>query len=540
MPTNPRNIKGPELGIADTFAFADLPEQFTPPAAVRNFRSRNAGSAAMLSTRPGKSRLFPGQYGGGNPVKAFCVVPQASGVSEYAATQCTRPTTWVQRRLGAIAGSVWIVAPDGGLIGGINELGTRSAGHTVLGSFVCCWHPTLPRVFLGTLINSGTQLYMGVHCYNIEDGSRVWQTFIGDANSTFQGSTTDLGRSIVANEMQTDGTDLLIAAGPYMYVVRVTDGVYMWRHDLTGWSQEVQGIRRRTLDRNQWLVSFDGTRAISGPVVGPDTDGHGRFARAGVFLYRRNTLLDARFERRTFSTQLDAGDPLYENHTGLRLSEKLFRRPRGARVNGFATSPLDDTFVVGMTNRGWGFNPSTHTPGDAVAPSTIAKFSANGQLVWEVDTQSIMAAYTGSWGTYYNDIPQTEGPGGPEFSVNALIVDSQNRVFAAGKRNQTSASAGHNVFAFDSDGALLWRLRLSGTIYQHCLRIDPNDGNLLAFGKRNSDWDNGVSAATNAHGWKIDAATGVVLSTFDLGQNVSVYAVDVNRSGQLVYCSDII
>ena len=549
-----RELTGPFKGAANNTTYLRTPLEYAPVSALQNVRVRRPGTGRPgWAPRPGLASLASGTFGNGNPVQAFAVIPKASGVTGYRTVSTALVGAGNQRTQAAISGNVWMRDADTGIMGSFKDLGTQTAGDTIIGAFHARWIAGTTRVvFINQLKKTSTgKLYLGVCCYETTDGSLVWRTFLDDRDSTNMppvGAKSDVGRDIVANGLSVDPVAapyVYITTGGYVWVLNKSTGEYLWRYDVDGWAFECQHAIRQPYSAGRLLVLFDGSPVVSAPATWTNYDNFARFWRAGIAGFTVNSAATPPLSRGTFGTQLDSSDPLYENHGTVRLSEKLLRRPRGARTFGFAVCPSASTsaagkFAVSFTNRGWGPNSATYQPDGSQAPTTVAMFDANGNYLWEADTDSLVNAYAGAWGTFYNDIPLVDGPAGPSTSINALGMDNDGDVYAAGTRNLPGVSDGYNVFKLSgADGTILWAVNLSGTIYQHCVCVDPQDGNVWVFGERNSNWTG--ASGVNAHGWKLSSSSGAVLKSVDLGSSPGrAFSIDVNTSGQLLYTTDTI
>jgi len=550
----PRRIVGPIGGASNNSAFIDQPFKFAPIGTIENVQV-----IAPVSKRPRFGRRaavvkkFGTQLAGGLPVQTGVSLARASGTAGYDKSNCAVASSYVNANLPAFAGMIWLLDPNTSMYRRIKDLSTQTAGDNVIGAFVISWHPTEAKVIVGILCTktpAHTVYYTIVSCYNTM-GERLWQTILDD-RSTPAGTPGTL--NIIPNEIHVGTLYTYVPCGPYVYVLDTAAGTFHTRYDAGGgWFDEAMQVLETDVSGGAgklWVLGMGS--ATTNAVVTTAANVQGWFFRSGVSRFTVGASPTG-FTRDNLTLELEAGT----NHGTYRLSSLLGRRPRGAIPYAFARLSNGD-FVIGFTNRGWNAD-GTLAPSSLSPPTTIARLTLgtlNGTLIWEADTDSrldphIVAAGP-SPGTYYNDIPDgtpgnntsvvdnVYGPGGPEPSINAIAVDASDNIYCGGRRNQTSATAGENLFSFTQHGEPRWKTRLSGMIHQHCIKVDPTDGHIWVGGFRNLNWD-GSGSATYAHLWKVNSSTGAVLMSQDLATaSVHCYGLSVNSSGQVAYVSDTI
>jgi outer membrane protein assembly factor BamB len=106
-----------------------------------------------------------------------------------------------------------------------------------------------------------------------------------------------------------------------------------------------------------------------------------------------------------------------------------------------------------------------------------------------------------------------------------------------------------NLFCFDADtGALLWSTNTGGKIQQNALAVDPTTGDVLVGMIRSAGYTqaDGSAATAQAEMLRIEGSSGLLLSTFDLTDNVTFngyigpasmagsYGIDVNSRGEVL------
>ena len=87
-----------------------------------------------------------------------------------------------------------------------------------------------------------------------------------------------------------------------------------------------------------------------------------------------------------------------------------------------------------------------------------------------------------------------------------------------------------------TDGAVAWQQTVAGLVYQNGIAFDPVSGLLVVVGVANDDYPD---AEEYAHVWKIDPASGAIISHFYLTKPVRVYGVDVHpTTGKILIVTD--
>lgn len=277
----PRRLTPPLRGAANNTALVDTPESFCPPDNLRNVRPYGSGSQERprMGPRPGLIKAFANQLGGGNRIQALTVVGRASGVSGYEPGEVTEVTGGTSRTGTTLAGCCWALDPQRGMFA---DFGTGYA-------YGVSWHPTLTRLAYFIITTSGGKTVTRVRYCDADTssgtfGTDLWETDCedkdpGDTAGTFP---------IYGNHILVDDTFTYVCAGPWLYVLRTSDGVYLQRYNMMGWSEECMSACIR--HDGKLCVAFRGTGAISGPVTTNIADtgagnGEGSHFRSGVMLF---------------------------------------------------------------------------------------------------------------------------------------------------------------------------------------------------------------------------------------------------------------
>jgi len=533
MATNsdPRPLQLPFRGVSDKTTYAQQGGDFCPPSLMRNVIPYALGSKRFgIGTRPGLTKQIAQQLGNGKAIQAMAVVERAAGVTGLQKGDAITPTG-TSRIAGPLHGHAFVLDPTGAMRIGLTDTRARGLAAAV------AWHPTERRFVYGSYYTTGGLGTTGLNMYDL-DGGRLWTAQLNDSASV----------PCYANQIVVGETYVFVAAAFWIWVFRTSDGAYVTRYDINGWSGEVMSIALRP---DGFLVAaFFGTSQPATMANQPSLTQDpysSQFKRSGVALFEvtnsdANPLVRTRYGETLVST-----DPWYESDHGYaRLSEILNRSPRGCIPFAMAVGPENEV-LVGITNQGWAWESSagSYNPDGTVGYTSLVKLDADGLLVFEVDTKSRRVPYTGGgWGVWYNDIPQIDGDddyentGTPKPSVNAVAVDSIGDIYVGGQRNLVSSTSIHKISG--STGAMIWSMDAGGCVEQHAMAIDPTDGNLWVGVMKNSAWTG--SGGTAATLLKLNAITGTVLMSYitNPAPTNGVWGVAVNSRGDVAFTSDYI
>lgn len=511
-------IQLPVRGVSDALPHIQQPGDLAGPEAARNIRLNAAGRAnATMGPREGLSEAFDA-IGTGGRVQALFNVSTASGVA-LRLGDSTVVSTGTSKPGLAIRGQAWIIDTDNSLALAFEDSAAPSPG-----AYSCSWHPDGTKAAMTSIYANGADVDSRVTLFNATTGATIWSTVIKDKEP---GGSPASPSILYANSVRVYNTFTFVCAGPYLYVLRTSDGEYLKRYNINGWAWEVQDARVRP--DNTLVVLFLGTSAVQGPVLASSYNA-GAYFRSAVALYTVNndtTINGSPLTLAQFGAKLDAADPNYEDHAHFRLSEKLGRRPRGMAPFALAVDSTGRT-AFGGTNTGFG--PTDATPPNGVGGySTVGVISAGSStatLAWEGDTLSRRDNWLGTGN--YNDIPYqadmqwipglADAPG-----VNGLAFDTDGNVYAVGRPN----SAGQNVFKLrGTDGALVWQNTTGALVHQHGVWYDSFSGLVTVVGVASDTWPD--SGGQTVHLWRFSPITGEIVSTFYLEQPVTAYGVDVH------------
>lgn len=540
----PRRLNPPLRGAANNTAMVDTPESFCPPANLRNVRPYGSGAQErpLMGPRPGLIKAFAAQLGGGSRIQALEVVGRASGVSGYEPGEINEVDGGVSRTAGALAGCCWALDSQRGMFA---DFGTGFA-------YQCAWHPTLRRVaYFIITTNSASLVVTRVRLCDADTtsgtfGTDLWETDIEDADP----GATPGSFPIYGNHLLVTATFTYVCAGPWLYVLRTSDGEYLQRYSMMGWAGECMGACVR--QDGKLAVAFKGTQVVTGPVttIIADTgagNGEGSHFRSGVMLFTVDSTAtdvdDDMLAETQFGTKKTNAYAYFEDHLYWRTSEHVAMQPRGRYCNSVAALP-DGGIVVATCNKGWGPN-STFAPDSSVSRRCVIKISSAGVLEWESSAFfGNDEAYTGTWGTYYNDIPYPGKPdndtNSPHPSADAIAVDPDGDIYVGGKQMPSNGTlTGYATLRKlrGTDGAVLWETDLGPWVAQNGLVYDTVNGVVVAVGKRTNAWE-GASGAY-AHLWFIDPATGEILASYDLAETgINAWGVGVSAFGDVAFATD--
>lgn len=527
-------IQLPVRGVSDALPHIQQPGDMAGPDAARNIRVNAQNKAnATMGPREGVVSAFEA-IGTGGRVQAMFNVSTASGTalrvgeSDDIGAGASKPGL-------PITGQAWVIDTDNSLALAFSDPSTDASGFS---AYSCSWHSDGTKAASACILidpetgKAGTRITM----FNVSTGAVLWTTLLQDKEPG--GSIGGDPFPIYANSVRVYNTFTYVTGGPWLFVLRTSDGVYLKRYSIDGWAWEVQDARVRP--DNKLAVLFKGTSTAQGPVTA-SSYGAGSYFRSAIALYTVNsdtTVNGTPLTLAQYGAKLDAGDPTYEDHPHFRLSQHLGRSPRGMAPFALAVGS-DGRVFFGGTNTGFG--PTDASPPDGTGGySTVGCISAGtstAALVWEGDTNSQRQNWQGTG--WYNDIPYTatgEWVPGLEDSpgVNGLAVDADGNVYAVGRLN----AAGYNVFKLrGTDGAIMWQATTGALAHQHGVWYDSFSGLVTVVGVANSDYPD--AGGQYAHLWRFNADSGEIVSTFYLGQPVTAFGVDVHpTTGKVLFVTD--
>ncbi len=547
-------------GAADFNASSDTPPDVCPPHAIRNVRMRTGTALRRRpGKRPGLAKVFGAAIGGGAKVQLLEVITKAAGTT-FALGTTTQASDGLSEKAEGLLGQAWFLDSNRAMFRAFRDpypalYGSTSPTPGNYGAFACGWHPDGSRAAVLTIVSKTytftdpitadiAKVISHVTMYNPDTDAAIWHTEIEDKEpgaGTVPANAANC-RDVLANSVRVYGTFTYVCAGPYVYVLRTGSGIYIKRYSIGNEAWEVMDCRVRP--DNTLVVLYLGTPVIAGPVVADDYV-QGAYFRSGLALFDITTDTSVNGDplvQRQFGAKKTNAYAYYEDQINFRFSEHSLASPRGCYPQGFGMGS-DGAAVVGRSNQGFG--PTVAFPPDSVAspPITVCKVSAGtgaATMLWEADTDSEERDWNGTG--WYNDIgidaagaPLGSPPAGPEQSVLAIAVSqTTSDVYAAGKR-----ANGFCVFGLrGDDGVIKWKRDLGGTIYQHCVAVDPVSGLVVVGGQRNSDWEGAGGAL--AHLWWLDPDTGEVRFHYDLDEVTSVFGLDVSSTGRLVYTTGFV
>lgn len=277
-----RRLHPPVKGAANHTATVDTPELFCPPDSIRNIRPYQHGNQRpRVGPRPGLVRAFSETLGGGAAVQAMTVVSRASGVSGYEPGEFQHVTSGVSRSSGTLAGHVWCFDQSHGMF---CDAGAGTGEY----AYGACWHPSLRRLVYYTAA-LGPAFVTRVRMIQADPesgtpGATVWMTDIGLQGP---GVSPQIG-PIYGNAVLVTDVFVFVCAGAWVHVLRTSDGTYLNRYDMNGWSQKATACCLRP--DGLLAVCFIGSNVVRDPVTTNDADtgafnGEGSHFRSGVALF---------------------------------------------------------------------------------------------------------------------------------------------------------------------------------------------------------------------------------------------------------------
>ena len=532
MPGTP--IQLPVRGVSDALPHIQQPGDMAGPEAARNIRVNAIGGArATMGPREPYTAAFEA-IGTGGRVQALFNVSTASGTS-LRLGDCSDIGAGTSKPGLGIAGQAWIIDTDNSLALAFEDPSSDAAGY---GAYSCSWHPDGTKAASACILIDPATGVAGtrITLFNVTTGAVVWTTLLQDKDPG--GAIASPPFPIYANSVRVYNTFTYVTGGPWLFVLRTSDGAYLKRYDINGWAWEVQDARVRP--DNTLAVLFKGTSSVQGPVTASSYSA-GSFFRSAVALYTVNndtTVNGTPLTLAQYGAALADTDPNYEGHPHFRFSEKLGRSPRGTSPFALAVGS-DGRVFCGGTNTGFG--PTDATPPDGTngysSVFAISAGTSTASLVWEADTESPRTNWLGTG--WYNDIPYDAGgawiPGLEDSpGVNGLAVDTDGNVYAVGRLN----AAGYNVFKLrGTDGAIMWKATTGALAHQHGVWYDSFSGLVTVVGVANDDYPD--AAGQFAHLWRFNPASGELVSTFYLEKPVPAYGVDVHpTTGKVLFVTE--
>ena len=598
----------PRRGVSDAPPFTAQEPDICPATAMRNAWPREVGRKRYnLSTRDKITQLFA--VGAGSRVQAMGVVGTASGVTGYDNTDTTEITTGTSRVSGDWIGQGLVLDADWTTRTVLRD--TRGTGATMsvppasvggYGAFGCCWHSTdddvgyLACIGQDTGQTTDTNTITFIARFDLDTPDSFTHTaYCVDADAPYTAPISGAQIPLTVSKMVQYGAYLFVAANHYIYVFRADNLTYIKRVN-AAFSIEVQDIGCVTIGGQDYLwAAITGSAAISGPVVADTSspaEAFGEFYRSGLSLYqiqyadstlKTPTAVGGNCLRRWAIPQgTESGDGGYEDHRTFRPSEYGVQRPRGGLIYSLAIGSDGDVFFA-RTAQGWGYDGTQaeqkpdgsvrnvtvararldaaydEAPDEYLDPTTSARYGLLTPVTirgWEVDVESYRRAYAHGTTTYQTDIPQivagSRDPGGASDAPSAFaiaLLESASTLCVGGYRPSTATNNVHGLRT--TDGAIRWRQRVGGLVLQNAIAANASAGTFIVGAKRNADWAN--SGGAWAELFELDAATGAIVRTFDLTNdvmnngvydfatnppaaalNAGAYAVAVNGRGQVL------
>lgn len=546
----PRRLIPPLRGVGNNTAKVDTPAEFCPPDNMRNVRvfGSQPGERPRMGPRPGVVKAFAAQMGAGARVQAMKVVGRASGVSGYEPGDVTAVDGGSSRTAGTLAGQCWVLDAQHGMYADFLSTANESA-------FSLGWHPTAKRIAYQTLVSSGGTIVSRVRYVDADPDSATFGTVLWTTDVSDRDPGGSLGTfPIFANATVVTASFVYVCAGPWLFVLRTSNGTYLKRYTMSGWAEEVMHAALRTDGR--LAVAFRGSNSVSGPVTTSHADtgngnGEASHFRSGVMLFDVTATAPASLNPGDdvltavqFGTKKTALYAWYEDHLYFRLSEQVAMQPRGRFVNALAATP-DGGLVLATCNKGWGPN-STYAPDNTVAARSLVKISSGtsgASLSWEADVQSRLDPRTTTIGgvptTHYNDIPHpsdaVNNPNDPHPSADAVCVDAAGDIYVAGRTN----ASGYSVRKCRaSDGFVVWEQNCGDWTPQHGIAFDQAQNAVVVCGKRNTTWED--SGGASALLWFLDAETGDIVDEYDLGETVDAWGVACGPDGETAFVTTVV
>ncbi len=507
-----RRVALPIFGATNAQALADTPPGFAPLGPLRNFSPRSTNAdRARGGQRAGLSRVVAEAFGTG-PMQKIASVSLSSRVTGFQLDpgSCEEITDGSSRESEAIEGHCFLLDAAGGM----DRDFYNSTPGSMLSANAVCFSPAGTKAYFAVNYTA-TMPSTSIRAVDLATGATLWTSAIESVSKTHSCNTIDADNDYVY---------VATVEGLVMLERDTGSEVYNQPIDQPSWSSEI--VEARVRPDGQIVVAFNG--ADTNVSLAGGTAGGSDF-RSGIALYERQAAVIP-IRRVRFGSVVSASDDWYEgDHGYYRVSEHGAARPHGCAMTGLAVGA--DNSVIGFRrNKGWGPN-GAYVPGDSIPPITVFKLSASGELLWEADTASIRDAYSGWFGTVYNDRGSTDP------SIHAGCVLATGEVVCAGARSPRANNA--CAFLLDGDtGVMLDSVDLGGVIRQAACALVPSAGLVALGGDRNTGWPDAGGA--NAHLWLVDTLDLSVARAIDLSHAVSCLGVDARDDDALLMVTDYV
>ncbi len=456
------------------------------------------------------------------------------------------------------------------LTGDVQGLGTLP--HSDAGRF--CWWDVVEKDYGGAI---GLKTITRVHIYvtrnqSAGDGQGPWYYKLRTVeleDKAVGGSVAAGATPIVATCADFIGPYLLVGAGKYVYVINAsridTGRTYLYRFAGASFTWTVESLCA-TVARNDAATDFEayclygyrGSPDITGPVVS-DTYQEGAYARSAVGMFQVNMPAAADTTLPTNPLTYGVASALWdpdadkfvdhgEDQADFRTAEIIDGKGRvpiaigvvGTLASRYHSSGIAGwgaaTIYIGTPNDGFNVDGTEHPDGAKGYWNTIAirppDYTTNGITDTHHYDWQDLASRKSDWQTtgWFNDIPWgTDGSIDPdndldiETSLAAIATDSQDGVYYAG-------SFADNVSVRSKDD--VWKVYLGSHIPRGCLSAiyNPDTGRhyVVAAGERNNSWD---GATGQASVWMLNALTGDVMKSYDLGSGITPTGVGAIGNG---------
>lgn len=598
-------LRPPEGGVSDKGTYLDQPTDWTPVGTELNCRPDSTGPAGRkrYGTRPGSEKVFPQQFGTpeSREGQGIGVISRASATTSFELGTRTRFSTENAdaRVSGLVSLNVGVLSQkyhwlrDAILVDGSGGQARAKRGGRPSVDALAAEAASFPNTASPVWVGQHPSGTLGAAAFNYTTGGGQHRTLIvfvdpkrgnvvGSKRIAPAGEDTGSTNNVDALAFTWTAEALWIGRGAALYYVPtpVFGGRSVLLSPLVLDATPAGVDPDRPLTAASRIVALDWYTAGSSTFLWAAFEGAtgagytetptgvvtagtlARHYRSG--LYRLEQIPDAAefsyaFRVRDVPASSPAPGDIYAEvdstgarvlHNSVRLAAWLDRAPRGALVTAIAADRTDGSVYVAFTNQGWGPTAS-FAPDGSVAYSTVAKFSASGELMWEADTTSRIGPEQGGKlagvATKYNtDIPDEDGGNAGTTShdgpaIRALATDSAGSLYAAGRINSGRAS----VFAFNTAGGnVRWSRRIEsnntpvpptapnpawvaagdpgGGVRRFGVCVD-SDSQVIVVGRRNNTYGekNAPDLLPYAMLWKLGSGDGATVWTFSATQDTA-------------------
>jgi hypothetical protein len=568
-------IQLPTQGVADQTELRKTPPGTCPPGTQTNMLARKAQTGRkQITKRPALRKAFEQRFGNG-PVQGLGTIARASAVTSLAIGDSSpiSPVNGVVRRSVRVDANAWLIPLHGtdsrGLRDCVKVYGSAGAAKVQTGGAAAAItiagvsnFTTSPTPWAVVFNPAGT--IMAVLVNYTDTTAKTLIVFVDPATGAFICAKNLAGADVAASAVCWTDRALWIAKGATLHYVVTAGGVEspasLTVRQASGSvsgamtaAASIVGMATYADTTGQAFIyaAFSGTTGtgfVNNPAGTITAGGYAKSVRSGVYRLREVSQADGSmdFGIEDFGRTPSTADPYVETsggvpvlHRSVRFSQVLARQPRGAVPTAIACNAAGD-WAVSFSNQGYG-PTSAYKPDGSKAYTSVAKFTATGELVWEADANTNIGGEAGGKlagvvDTFPTDLPNEDGGNAGTTSKNGpavrkLAMDLSGNVYTAERINNGPAVA--RSFAAGS-GNLRWAVNLcdsaqvAGAAGYSATGVAFADGSVFVTATRSNAWT--TPTPPYAVLWRLSPIDGSLEWSYDLTQQAPGVAPDNSPS----------